>query len=45
MKAQEGHEGEVKAQGEQEEDVISEHEECHVSNRHDMVAQRMVDPC
>ena len=34
MQAQEGHEGEVKAQGEQEEDVNSQHEECHVSNRH-----------
>ena len=34
MKAQEGHEGEVKAQDEQEEDVNSMHEETHVSNRH-----------
>ena len=34
MNAQEGHEGEVKAQAEQEEDVNSLHEESHVSNRH-----------
>ena len=29
-----GHEGEVKAQGEQEEDAKSLHEESHMSNRH-----------
>ena len=34
MKAQEGHEGEVKAQEEQGEDANSLHEESHVSNRH-----------
>ena len=34
MKAQEGHKGEVKAQGEQGEDANSVHEESHVSNRH-----------
>ena len=34
MKAQEGHEGEVKAHEEQGEDVNSLHEESHVSNRH-----------
>ena len=35
VEAQEGHEGEVKAQGgQQEEDVNSVHDECHVSNRH-----------
>ena len=38
--------GEVKAQGEQEEDVNSQHEELpRVEQTHDMVAQRMVDPC
>ena len=34
MKAQGGHESEVKAHGGQEEDANSLHEECHVSNRH-----------
>ena len=34
MKAQGGHNGEVKAPGEQEEDANSVHEESHVSNRH-----------
>ena len=34
MKAQEGHKGEVKAQGEHGEDANSAHEESHVSNRH-----------
>ena len=34
MKAQAGHESEVKAQGGQEEDVNSVHDESHVSNRH-----------
>ena len=36
MKAQEGHEGEVKAQEEQGEDANSLHEESHVSDRHMM---------
>ena len=34
MQAQEGYEGEVKAQEEQREDANSLHEESHVSNRH-----------
>ena len=34
MTAQEGREGEVKAQDEREEDANSMHEESHVSNRH-----------
>ena len=34
MKAQEGHKGEAKAQGEQGEDANSVHEESHASNRH-----------
>ena len=34
MRAQEGREGEVKAQDEREEDANSMHEESHVSNRH-----------
>ena len=34
VEAQEGHEGEVKAQGGQQENVNSLHEESHVSNRH-----------
>ena len=36
MRAQEGHEDEVKAQGEQEEEANSVHEESHVSNNRHM---------
>ena len=51
VEAQEGQERRVDAQErreeereEKKEDANSLHEECHVSNRHDTVAQRMVDP-